>query len=72
VDAVAAPLNATVAPAPLAETFPEMLQVCPVAVKVAAVTLPLFTVIVCAVGLKVKPAFDGVTVYVPLARPANV
>jgi hypothetical protein len=43
-----------------------------VAVKLIAVTLVPLMVAGRLGGLKVKPLLPGVTVYEPLARPANV
>src|SRR3979490_32507 len=61
--AVAAPLKATDAPAPLADTFPQILHVGPpTTVKFTAVTLPLLTVTCCEVGVNETPVFEGVTV----------
>ena len=62
IDAVAGPVRETVAPAPFAETLPEMLHVWAVAAKLTAVILLPLTVTVCEGGLKVKPAFEGVIV----------
>jgi len=42
-----------------------------VTVKLTAVTFAPLTVTGWLVGENVKPAFDGVTVYPPLARPVN-
>ena len=69
------PLSVNVVPVPLAAglTVPEMLKVgTAVAVKLTAVTFAPLTVTGWLVGLKVKPVFDGVTVYDPLLRPLNV
>ena len=59
--ALAAPLNATVAPLPPV-IVPEMLQVITVAVKFTAVTLAPEIVTVWLAGLMVKPLLLGVTV----------
>jgi hypothetical protein len=75
--ALAAPLSVKVAPLPPATGLivPEMLYVllCAVAVKSnpAVIFAPL-TVALRLVGLKVYPAWLGVTVYVPLANPVKV
>ena len=73
--AVAAPLRVTVAPLPpvVGEIVPEMLKVCAVAVKfVPEVTFAPLIVTVALVGLKVYPAWLGVMVYVPFAKPVKV
>src|SRR5919198_49517 len=72
---VAAPLSVTVVPAPLAAGLivPEMLHVgTGDTVKLTPVTFAPLTVTDWLAGLNVKPVFDGVTVYVPLASPVNV
>ena len=52
-------------------TFPEMLKLCPVAVKFTAVVELPFTVTFWDVGLKVNPVLLGVTVYEPFTKLAN-
>ncbi len=59
--AVAAPLSATVTPV-VPVIVPEMLQVGAEAAKLMPVTFAPFTVTAALAGLKVKPAFVGVTV----------
>ena len=61
--ALAAPLSVTVAPLPPAVglTVPEMVQVCAAAVKLTVWFAPL-TVTAELRGVKVKPAWLGVTV----------
>jgi hypothetical protein len=73
--AVDAPLNITVAPLPPAAGLivPEMPKVWAVAVKLAPdVTSAPLIVTVVLLGLKVRPAFVGVIVYVPFANPVKV
>jgi hypothetical protein len=60
--AVDVPVNAIVAPLPGAPTPPVIVQVCAVAVKLAAVTFAPLTVTAALAGLNVLPLFDGVTV----------
>ncbi len=61
VDAVAVPLKATVAPAPLLDRLPEIVQVW-AAVKFTPVTLAPLTLTGCEAGVKENPDLDGVTV----------
>jgi len=73
--ALAAPLSVTVAPLPPATglSVPEMPNVRAVAVKLTpVVTLALLIVTFMLLGLKLYPAWLGVIVYVPLAKPDTV
>jgi hypothetical protein len=66
--AVAAPVNATVAPGPPAPLIvPEIVKV-PVVLKFAVPFAPL-TVTAWFAGVNVKPVLVGVTVYEPFAMP---
>jgi hypothetical protein len=56
------PVSAIVAPLPEVPTPPVIVQVCAVAVKVAAVTFAPLTVTATLVGLNVYPLLVGVTV----------
>src|SRR5271157_4943093 len=69
--AVEVPVSAIVAPLPVVPTLPVIVQVCAVAVKLAAVTFAPLTVTATLAGLKVKPLKLGVMVYEPFAKPEN-
>ena len=62
--APAGPLKVTVAPAPPAVGLivPEILKVCATSLKFTPVTLAPFTIAVWLTGLKVYPAWLGVSV----------
>ena len=62
VEPVAPPLSATVAFAPFADRFPEMLKFCAVAVKLTPPMLPPLIVTVCELGVKAYPSLLGVAV----------
>ena len=73
--APAAPPSVTVAPLPLVAGLivPDTLKVRVVAAKFKPVLiLPPLTVTLRLLGLKVQPAWLGVTEYVPLAKPVKV
>jgi hypothetical protein len=73
--ALAAPLSAIVAPLPPTTglSVPEIPKVRAVAVKlIPVVTLALLIVTFMLLGLKLYPAWLGVIVYVPLAKPDTV
>jgi len=73
--ALAAPLSVTVAPLPPATglSVPEIPKVRAVAVKfIPVVTLASLIVTFMLLGLKLYPAWLGVIVYVPLAKPDTV
>src|SRR5271168_2397814 len=60
------------APLPDVPTPPVIVQVCAVAVKLAAVAFAPLTVTATLAGLKLKPLKLGVMVYDPFASPENV
>jgi len=74
--AAAVPLRFIVTPLPAGNglTVPEMLKE-PVTALAVKLTLPMLTpliVMVWLAGVNVNPDFEGVTVYVPFARPPKL